>query len=198
MPVNKKQRKKKQGPRESLRTPFRSHLKYAKLQPYTLHRYRVAVDRFFSYLLEFILPMPTSMDMLDELASEFINHLYQDDYPLGWANDFLCGIKRLYPKCRRKLDISSHYFSLWTKTVSRTRAIPLTEDLVKGMAAVSLMRGSPRFAACLLLGFVGLLRTGELLSLIKQQLFFFIPVTLWLSTCRTAKDRKDMDGPSVS
>ena len=48
--------------------------------------------------------LPISFDDLDNVASEFINHLYQDDRPLSWASDFCCGIKRLYPQCRRKLD----------------------------------------------------------------------------------------------
>ena len=37
------------------------------------------------------------------------NHLYQDDLPVGWASDVVCGIKRFYPKCRKSLQISAGY-----------------------------------------------------------------------------------------
>ena len=43
--------------------------------------------------------MPTDLEELDSIASEFVNELYQDDRPVCWASEFSCGLKKLYPEC---------------------------------------------------------------------------------------------------
>ena len=54
----------------------------------------------------------------------------------------------------------------------RTRATPIPGEVVIGMAAIALAYGEARVAATFLLSFVGLLRTGEVLSLRVSQLSF--------------------------
>ena len=69
----------------------------------TLQKYRVAVARFFDWLKKNGEEMPNDLDELDAIASEFINELYQDDRPVGWASEFACGLKKLYPTCGKRL-----------------------------------------------------------------------------------------------
>ncbi|CAK0803465.1 unnamed protein product [Prorocentrum cordatum] len=102
---------------------------------------------------------------LDAEAAEYINHMYQEDEPHGYAITFVSALKRLYPKCRKRLDIASLYCKSWTRTVHRRRALPLPANVVVGMAGLAFAFGEDRVGISFLIGFLGLLRTGELLSL---------------------------------
>ena len=148
------------------------HVKYAGLQLGTIHKYMLAINCFFVWLNSAEKYLPVSLDELDEAIGEYINHLYQDDLPVGWASDVVCGFKRFYAKCRKSLQISGGYLRNWNKSVSRTQALPLTSDILMSMVVVSLMRGETRLALAFLFGFTCLLRTGEIVSLTRRQLTF--------------------------
>ena len=79
----------------------RGHVKYAGLQLSTIRKYNLAIKRFFVWLDSAEKTIPVSLEDLDEAVGEYINHLYQDDLPVGWASDVVCGFKRFYPKCRK-------------------------------------------------------------------------------------------------
>ena len=81
----------------------------------TIHKYNLAINRFFVWLKSAEKSLPVSWDELDEAIGEYINHLYQDDLPVGWASDVVCGFKRFYPKCRKSLQISGGYLRNWKK-----------------------------------------------------------------------------------
>jgi hypothetical protein len=143
----------------------RKHIKYEGIKEATIKRYRRQITSYFTFLEDNGLPTPSSLDDLDESVGEYINHLYQDDYLVNYGNDLVSGLKRFYPKCRRQLETSSGYMRSWSKSLHRRRALPLPSDLVIAMAAIAIMRDWQSMAVALLLGFAGLLRTGEILAL---------------------------------
>ena len=148
------------------------HVKYAGRQLGTIHKYNLAIKRFFVWLNSAEKTLPVSLVELDEAIGEYINHLNQDDLPVGWASDVVCGFNRFYPKCRKSLQISAGYLRNWNKSVSRTQALPLTPDILMSLIVVSPMRGETRLALAFLFGFACLLRTGEIVSLTRRQLTF--------------------------
>jgi len=133
--------------------------------PKTAKRYRATVNAFFMYLSENEKSDPTTVDELDYELSEFINHLYQDDLPEAKACDVVSGCYRLLPQTRRKLPLSKLYMDNWRKSITRVRATPLTSLMVRGLAGLAYMRNRPDLAAALLIGFVALLRTSEIVGL---------------------------------
>ena len=58
------------------------HVKYAGLQLGTIHKYSLAINRFFVWLSPAEKTLFVSLDELDEAIGEYINHLYQDDLPV--------------------------------------------------------------------------------------------------------------------
>ena len=118
------------GAKKSRKVVRRQHLKYVGVAKQTMKRYRQAVHRFFLFLVQFELRMPQSVEELDEKGGEFINHLFQDDYPIYYATDFLSGLKRLFPRCRNSMFTSRQYHANWLRTVTRTRATPASPELV--------------------------------------------------------------------
>ena len=117
---------------------YKAHIKLAGLQPGTNHKYKCGIARFFNWIKVSELPFPSSLEDLDQIAGESVNYLIQDDLPLGWGSDFVCGFKRFYPRCRFSLQITSSYLWNWSKSVKRTQALLLTSDIL-----VSLVTRSP-------------------------------------------------------
>ena len=72
----------------------RAHIKFVSIPARTISKYRVGIQRFFKWQRIEKLPMPQSFDELDHQAGEYINFMYQDDRPLGWATDFVSGLKK--------------------------------------------------------------------------------------------------------
>jgi hypothetical protein len=143
----------------------RKHIKYEGIKEATIKRYKRQIRFYFTFLESNGLSTPSSLDGLDESVGEYINHLYQDDYLVNYGNDLVSGLKRFYLKCRRRLETSSGYMRSWSKSLHRRRALPLPSDLVIAMAAIAIMRGWHSMAVALLVGFTGLLGTGEILAL---------------------------------
>ena len=146
------------------------HVKYEGIMVATVGRYRRQIRLFFSYLRDNSLNLPGDLEDLDIMVGEYINHIYQDDYPINFGNDLVSGLKRFYPRCRKHLEVSSSYMRSWNKALHRNRALPLPKDLLLAMVAVALLRNKHRLGLALLVGFAGLLRTGEILSLTKGML----------------------------
>ncbi|CAK0908038.1 unnamed protein product, partial [Prorocentrum cordatum] len=137
---------------------------------------------------------------LDEEVGEYINHLYLDSYPQGWAIDLVSAMKRYYPKCRKKLNIASLYLKNWARVTERRRAIPASRDLVIGMAVAALFERKVRLAFGILLSFVGLLRVGEIIGATGRQLAVFgggSLLTLALPDSKGAKRTGDTEQVTV-
>ena len=167
---------KKTPPRKPL--PKKGHIKYVGITPRTLKKYRFAVARFFDWLKRNCEEMPDDLDSLDTVASEFVNELYQDDRPVGWASEFACGLKKLYPKCGKRLPITSSYVKNWQKTIKRVRALPLERDILLAMASIAILKKKESLAVTLLVGFNGLLRASEMISLTFGQISVLKPHTI--------------------
>ena len=148
----------------------KAHIKHEGITDKTLVKYRVAVRRFFDWLKDNGEQLPNDLDNLDNVAGEFVNDLYQDDRPLGWASEFSCGLKRLYPKCSKKLQITSSYVKNWQRATKRVRALPLEQEILLAMASIAIVKKRQSLAAILLIGFNGLLRANEMLRLTYGQI----------------------------
>ena len=89
----------------------KTHLKYVGISPRTVKRYSTAVLHYFAYLVMFNLTYPESPEELDQSLSEYINMLWQEDEPLGYAQDLVHGFVRFLPRVRRNLAISRQYLN---------------------------------------------------------------------------------------
>jgi integrase len=142
-----------------------AHIKFVGITKLTTTRYKNAVKRFFEWHKSAEFATAVNFAELDYQLSEYINFLYQDERPTGWAGDCLAGFKRFYPPCRRQLETANAYYKNWCKSTKRIQALPLTPALVQAMASFCMIEGQIRLGAGLLLCFVGLLRVGELIKL---------------------------------
>ena len=143
------------------------HFKLLGAGPAWIHRCRVAVQWYFSYLNRFHFRISRSRTELDENVGEYINFLYQDDRPIGWAADLLGGLKRFSPSLDR-LETAKQFHRNWARSITRKKAHPFTCQMVQAMAAYFCFHGQPRVAFLALLAFAGLFRLGDLFTLRMQ------------------------------
>lgn len=141
-----------------------SHLRFAGLQRRTLRAYRLAVDRFLTYVRIHSLSL-RNQAKLDLAISEFINAMYQEGDSLAQAGHLLSGLKRFCPGLRLTRPVSSQYFRNWQRIHRPVRAIPISWDLLQAMSAMCLTLGHRRVALLLYVSFFCFLRTSEMMSL---------------------------------
>jgi integrase len=124
-------------------------------------------ERYYSALRK-ILPTverARNADHMDALLCNWIRRMWKTGEPLLTIGDAWSGLHFFIPSTKRKIPHAWKLFGIWRRVEIPSRAPPLTERLVRSMAAFEVSLGNLEMAACLLLGFHCLLRTGEILAL---------------------------------
>ena len=149
-----------------------THLRDLGISTKTRTTYKKMLSQFFTFLRYMDWPNPHNDVTLDLYASEFINHLFQEGEPHGYAGNFVSALVRFFPSCRRSLFTTRMYYKNWERELSRNRALPISLAMLQGIVGLALVRKRIDLAATLLVAFAGLLRTGEFITLVKRQLVF--------------------------
>lgn len=126
----------------------------------TKERYESAVAR----VLPFLEAQP-NLDDLDSILVEWIEVQWARGEPLTYIADCLSGLHFLWPDLRGLLRQAWRLFKSWRRIETPSRAPPMTVALAQAFVARAVAQHNLAFAALIAIGFHGLLRTGELLSL---------------------------------
>eukprot|EP00438_Fugacium_kawagutii_P008614 Skav234210 [mRNA] locus=scaffold2795:127037:128092:- [translate_table: standard] len=140
-------------------------LRELTVQPATKRRYTLATQAFFDFLRSEGLSLPKEKRKLDDLVSDYLEHLWSSGKGRGLANDTLAGLQDLQPDLRHHLPGSWRLLKTWAVNEIPSRAPPLPEHIVKAMAGWAFFHGHYTFGISLLIGFYCMLRTGEILEL---------------------------------
>lgn len=133
------------------------------ITPATRQRYAAGVHRVIHLLVQ----KPKALDLA---LAEWIEDRYADGEGVTAIADTLSGLHHFSPNLRGKLQKSWRLFQLWRRLERPSQAPPFPESFVEALVARSLEVRDFSFAICLALGFWGMLRTGEILSLTPSQL----------------------------
>ena len=145
-------------------------LKSLTVQPVTRMRYHESLQSFFDYLKREGLVLPRLRDLLDPIVSDYLEFLWSEGEGRAKASTFLASLQDYDPKLKGMLPGSWRLMKAWTIHEVPVRAPPLTESVLKAMVGWAIFNDQSSFALSLLVGFHGLLRTGELLSLQAWQI----------------------------
>ena len=145
-------------------------LRELTVQPATKMRYNKAVDGFLLYLRENHLELPTKRDKVDPLICDYIEHLWSSGQGRGLANDTLAGLQDADPKLKHQLPGAWRLLKTWHVNEVPNRAPPLPVVVLHAMCGWAWFHGHHGFAVSLLMGFYGMLRTGEILGIRRQDL----------------------------
>jgi len=119
------------------------------VQPATKKRYNAAIDKFLVFLKGENLVLPRQRGQLDQLTCEYLEHLWSQGEGRALASDTIAGLQDFDPRLKGNLPCAWRLLKVW-----HTHEIP---------------NRAPLFALALLLGFYGMMRTGEVLGLRRNQ-----------------------------
>lgn len=143
-------------------------LKQLTVQPSTRKRYDVALQQFFDFLRSHHLVLPTNLKLMDNLASDYMEHLWATGAGRARAADTLASLQDQQPQLKGQLGGAWRLLRAWNQTELPNRAPPMPLEVLDAMVGLALFRKQPLFALSLLVGFYGLLRTGEILNICKS------------------------------
>lgn len=135
------------------------------VQPRTKTRYERARTLFYSFLRDEDLVLPRRRQDLDQLLSEYIEHLWSTGEGRALANDTAAGLQDKDPKLKGLLPVSWRLLKTWSVNEIPNRAPPFPEVVLHALVGWALQRQNLGFAVSLLVGFYYMLRTGELLGI---------------------------------
>ena len=149
-------------------------LKELTVQPATRVRYDKAVAAFLQFLQDNHLQLPRQRDRIDALAAEYLEHLWVTGAGRGLASDTLAGLQDQDQRLKGMLQTSWRLLKTWHTHEIPCRAPPFPEYVLHCLVGWALLKQQFSFAVSLMVGFYGLLRTGELLSLEKRHFSFSV------------------------
>eukprot|EP00438_Fugacium_kawagutii_P034073 Skav205994 [mRNA] locus=scaffold2084:207733:210659:+ [translate_table: standard] len=143
-------------------------LRSLTVQPSTRARYDRALQRFFNFLKDHQLQLPSQKQLLDGIVSDYIEHLWSSGEGRALARDTLAALQDAQPQVKGCLQGTWRLVKTWNTTELPNRAPPMPMEVLDAMVGYALFKQQPLFALSLLIGFHGLLRTGEVLGLSKK------------------------------
>ena len=140
-------------------------LEEASLTENTRERYSSALMMLVPVLLKV-----TLLSQLDAAISDWVEAMWSSGQPQYLVSDALSGLSFYEPWTKRQYPNAWRLFSVWRKLEIPSRAPPFTAELIRSLATYAYRHNDLLFAAVFLLGFYGMLRTGEILNLTTADL----------------------------
>lgn len=131
----------------------------------TLQRYIDCFNLFTQYLSETRTTWPCTPAAFDLAMSEYLEVLWDEGTPKTDATYSLAALQYYVPQLKKQLPRSWKLKATWDRLELPCQAIPLDLDLLYSFVGYFARSGEDAMALACLLGFNGLLRTGELLKL---------------------------------
>ena len=138
------------------------------VQPATKRRYDKAMDKFLDFLKFEGLELPKQRAKMDGLVADYVEHLWSSGEGRALASDTVAALQNLEPHLKHNLPTTWRLLKVWNQNEMPNRAPPLPESVVQAMAGRALLKEDHHFALSLLLGFYGMMRTGEILNVRPQ------------------------------
>ena len=159
-----------QAHRKALRNRL-GPLSCLRVAPGTRRRYAKAYAAFSSFVAARSITLRSIGDVDASLAL-YVESLWEEGEPKPNASDTVASLQYYLPSCKHRLPLSWSLIGAWGRHELPTRALPLTPDLLTAFCGGLLRANEPRLALAALFGFSVLARTGELLSLLRSQVYF--------------------------
>lgn len=140
-------------------------LKQLTVQPKTRERYSKALSKFFEYMRVRNLQLPRQRLHLDGMISDYLEYIWSAGEGRSLASDTMAALQDRDPGVKGHLGGSWRLLRTWISNEIPNRAPPLSPEALHTLVGYALFRKEYTFALSLLLGFYGMLRTGELLAI---------------------------------
>ena len=140
------------------------------VQPATKQRYNKAIDGFLAFLQKNNLQLPRQRAILDPLLCKYLEYLWAEGYGRALASDTVAGLQDFDVRLKGQLQGAWRLLRTWSQNEIPCRAPPLPAHVLHAMVGWSFFHQHVTFGISLLLGYYGMLRTGEILGLRSSQI----------------------------
>ena len=144
-------------------------LRSLTVQPKTKKRYEAALKQFFQFLQFENLVLPSQRSKMDDLVSDYVEHLWASGEGRALASDTVAALQDADPHLKGQLAGTWRLLKVWNQHEIPNRAPPFPEVVVHALVGRAIMQQDEEFGLSLLLGFYGMMRTGEILNLMARQ-----------------------------
>ena len=127
---------------------------------------------------------------LDLYLGEYINHLFHDGCPLQWGCDTLAAVRRFSLSWRDGTFLAKSCLRNWSRTQHVRRAVPLSLEVLLGFCGFHALFSRWHVVGTLYVGFICLLRTGEILTLQGGQITLSVDSSVALLVLPASKGAK--------
>ena len=152
-----------QAAREAARAKI-GRLSDSRVQPRTLQRYHAASSAFIAWCALARRPTALTWDDLDAQLCAFVEHLWSTGHTRNQAGDVLSSVSH-FLHVRKRFCGAWQLLKAWQTQELPVRAPPMPELVLLGLASAAIQIERLDLGVVLLLGFRGLLRTMEMLTL---------------------------------
>ena len=140
-------------------------LKDQRLRPTTLIRYCNSITLFINWLEQGSHLVPRQPEQWDACISDYAEHLWEEGEGMQFLGDLLSGLPHFMPSLRGSLKEPWKLYGAWKTPELSMRAVPFSPSVLLAMVGAALMEDDWSQAAAYLLGYMCMLRTGELVGL---------------------------------
>ena len=140
------------------------------VQPATKKRYNKAVDGFLTFLRDNGLRLPSLAQDLDPYVCEYLEYLWAHGYGRALASDTVAGLQDFDVRFRGTMPGAWRLLKTWSVNELPNRAPPLPQHVLHALVGWAFFHHHVSFGISLLIGFYGMLRTGEILGLHSSHL----------------------------
>ena len=127
-------------------------------------------ERYFSAVRQ-VLPRLQQAEDIDAEVGQWVEERFAAGASITSISDTLCGLQHYCRGLKNQLTAGWRLFKIWRRVERPKQAPPLPYPVFLGLLGSALQFEDLELAVLLSLGFWGMLRTGEMLQLTKQQVF---------------------------
>jgi hypothetical protein len=140
-------------------------LRDQRLRPTTLLRYCNCITLFINWLEQGGTLMPKQPEQWDAGIADYAEHLWETGLGIQFLGDLLSGLPHFMPRLRGCFKESWKIYGTWKTLELPVRAVPFSPKILLAMIGTALLDDDWPQAAAYLVGFMCMLRTGELVGL---------------------------------
>ena len=137
---------------------------------------------------------PTTYRQLDAILANYLEQMWKEEEPITYAGHLLSGLRRFCPHWKWKIPTAKQYFANWKASHVAVQAVPMPAKAVMALAGAAVQHRELNFACLLLIGFLGFLRTGEMVTLEANKIEVSLAmhqIILALPATKTSQHREE-------
>jgi hypothetical protein len=137
-----------------------------------MRSYAAAINAFRSWVVSENLEFAKDWYELDLQLGEYIEYLWCQGDGKAMGNNTMAAVHSFVPSAKGKVPMGWRLLQAWGRLELPDRAPPMPPVIVLGMAGFCKLIGRRDLMVALLVGFHCMLRTGEMLNLVRESFTF--------------------------